>query len=257
MSGATKPNRWSARRWCCTILILFCVQVLAVFLISHKGSSKNVEKTKTTFRLLTKPLSEVEAFSSLFATDPTVFVLASSRGFSGGTWLKMPAQDYAIADWDEPARWLELNREQLGSVFTNFLRGTEVSSLQIAEKLPARFAAAEESPRNPTASRFLIEGALNKRPLLSSLNPPVWPHTDILRNSIVQISVSGAGDVVLARLLSRSGFSAADQKAVAIARELRFKPVNNGDGASNLTIGKVIFQWETVPAPTNAVSEFE
>jgi hypothetical protein len=169
----------------------------------------------------------------------------------------MPVQDYAIADWDEPARWLELNYDQLGKVFTNFLRGAEVAPLQIAQKIPARFHVDEEVPRNPTSSRFVIEGGLNQRAVVSSPNLPVWPHTDILRNSAVQISVNGAGDVILARLFSRSGSPAADQKAVALARELTFKPVNIGDGATNFTVGKVIVQWETVPAPTNAVSEFE
>lgn len=257
MMQPVTPTRWSARRWFGAILILFGVQVLAIALISQKLTLKEHVTGKTSFRLLTKPVSHAEIFSSLLANDPTVFVLPSTHGFSGNTWLKMPVQDYAIADWDEPARWLELNYDQLGNVFTNFLRGAEVVPLQIAEKIPVRFHLDEEVPRNPTSSRFVIEGGLNQRAIVSSPNLPVWPHTDILRNSVVQISINGAGEVILARLFSRSGLSVADQKAVALARELIFKPVDTGDGATNFTVGKVVFQWETVPAPTNAVSEFE
>jgi hypothetical protein len=70
----------------------------------------------------------------------------------------------------------------------------------------------------------------------------------------VQLLVNEAGDVVSAVLLPPdSGYAAtdqydqADQRALELARAARFAP------APRLTMGRMIFNWHTVPPPaTNA-----
>jgi TonB family protein len=56
--------------------------------------------------------------------------------------------------------------------------------------------------------------------------------------------VDPAGNVVSAILLESSTFDAADQRALQLARNLRFAP------APRLMLGEIIFNWHTVP--TNA-----
>jgi hypothetical protein len=56
--------------------------------------------------------------------------------------------------------------------------------------------------------------------------------------------------------MNRSGLTAADDEALAVSRQLLFKPVNEGYGSTNLVAGLVRFNWITVAAP-NAPNEFE
>jgi TonB family protein len=57
----------------------------------------------------------------------------------------------------------------------------------------------------------------------------------------VQVLVDAAGNVVSTVLLTPSGYDAADQRALELARALRFTP------SSSLTFGRIIFNWHTVP----------
>ncbi len=254
---SNQRNGWGHRRWWFVIVVLFGMQLGLLFLISEKVLPAKPAPKKTAVLMLTKRFSENETFSNLLIPNPTVFVTANARGFSGEAWLNMPPQDYSIPDWDEPSRLLEINADRLGEVFTNFLRGTPETEVQIADKISTDLISFEEGTNRLAVSRFMFEGDIAKRPLLSIPELPIWPYTDVLRSTVVQLSVNGSGEVVFARLLSRCGLSTADQRAITIARELQFKPVNGSNAARNLMEGKIIFQWETVAAPTNTVSEFE
>jgi hypothetical protein len=79
---------------------------------------------------------------------------------------------------------------------------------------------------------------------------PDWPFPDVIAPSKVQVLVDAAGNVVSTILLPPgSGFTTADQydvadqRAIELARALRFKP------AAHLTVGRIIFNWHTVPPP--------
>jgi TonB family protein len=72
---------------------------------------------------------------------------------------------------------------------------------------------------------------------------PSWPYADVLAPSVVQAVVDAPGNVVSTVLLSPSGYDAADQRALELARAMRFTP------SSHLTIGRMIFNWHTVPPP--------
>ena len=73
---------------------------------------------------------------------------------------------------------------------------------------------------------------------------------DVIAPSKVQLLVNEAGNVISAVLLPPdSGYIAADQydradqRALELARAARFAP------SSRLTIGRMIFNWHTVPPP--------
>jgi TonB family protein len=70
----------------------------------------------------------------------------------------------------------------------------------------------------------------------------------LLANSVVEVAVDPAGQVVDARLLApRSGSAEADNTALALAHGLRFKPV----GSPAPVWGRAVFEWQTLE-PTNA-----
>ena len=111
----------------------------------------------------------------------------------------------------------------------------------------------------PQQSRIRIQGALARRELLSRLQPPSWPHSEILSNTTVQLVVDASGQPFSATLLSRSGLAAADESALRMVTEARFKPLPLPTGLAartgsvgkgeDLTWGRIIFEWHTLPVP--------
>ena len=89
-----------------------------------------------------------------------------------------------------------------------------------------------------------IEGELAQRQLPSEISLTNWPYADVLQPCVVQVLVDAAGNVVSTVILTSSGYDAADQRALELARALSFKP------ASRLAVGRVIFNWHTVPPAT-------
>jgi hypothetical protein len=97
-------------------------------------------------------------------------------------------------------------------------------------------------------STMQIEGELAQRQLPSEISLTNWPYADVIAPSKVQALVDAAGNVVSTVLLPPdNGFTAADyydaanQRALEIARSLRFTP------SSSPTFGRIIFNWHTVP----------
>ena len=225
-------------------------------LLSERRPRVTSDSGRLAVRLVTRPISEREVFSTLMASHPTVFVLANDRGFSAKAWLEMRPQDFSIPDWDEPVRWLQLSVPALGSVFTNFIPNGDIVAPQIADKLPLPEVFPAEPSSVPLVSTFHLRGPVASRALKADLPIPVWQTNDVLRSSEVEINVDGGGNVILARLRSRSGLTTADDKAIELTRQLTFKPVNHGAESTNLVAGVVRFDWVTVAAP-NVPNEFE
>lgn len=119
----------------------------------------------------------------------------------------------------------------------------------------------------PQKSSLRIEGGLAGRRLLTALDLPAWPartnsaaELDMLTNSVIQAVVDSEGKPVSVTLLipSGSGLQAADEYALAQARNFRFEPLPQADGQSDaphslagLTWGTLIFEWCTRGAITN------
>jgi TonB family protein len=80
--------------------------------------------------------------------------------------------------------------------------------------------------------------------LLNEINLPSLQDNDVIAPSEVQALVDAGGDVVSTVLLESSGFQNADDKALELARSLRFTP------SSGLTFGKLVFNWRTIPVTT-------
>ena len=101
-------------------------------------------------------------------------------------------------------------------------------------------------------SALRIEGALAQRRLLSPPELPAWMKPDLLVASVVQLLVDASGKTISAVLLPPgNGYNDADQAALSLARSARFEPL--ADSPTNLTVGTLTFEWQTLPMPaTNA-----
>ena len=191
--------------------------------------------------------------------DPTLFALPSRHGFSGSAWTLTPHAEYVATDWTEPLRPLPLPAEKLGASFRQLVRDTRTAPLAPAEKIE-RPIAALEFPADffalPARSLLRIEGAIAGRELAAPPDLPSWPNADVLGASAVRVLVDAGGDVVSTVLLTSSTSSAADQKALELARGAQFAPLADSEKTrrehplAGLVSGKMIFQWHTVaPGP--------
>ncbi len=88
--------------------------------------------------------------------------------------------------------------------------------------------------------------------MTTSLALPSLPDDDVIPPSRIQVLVDQSGRIVSAILLPSTDSTeaiqrcdAADQRALGIAKQLRFNP------ARQLDLGEILFSWHTVPMHSN------
>jgi hypothetical protein len=253
-----EPQRWPANRWYGLIALVLAAQFVFIFWL---GKPQPVVHRPPADLAPLLQLTGTGAVQVLAFNDPTLFALPHQESFSGSAWLTIPLQEFAPFVWSEPPRFLSLAKDELAADFESFMTTNQPEGLPAVEQpeLTLKLPEVEESPSLPDRSRLRLTGALAGRRLLVSPTLPSWPSADILTNSVVQMLVDTDGKPVSATLLSKSGFSEADQHAVREAYRARFEPLNPGDPnnpLAGLTWGQLIFEWHTLPLPaTNSPPE--
>ena len=194
--------------------------------------------------------------------DPTLFVWANEKGFSGAAWSRIPTVNYQLADRTEPPQLLALPAGEPGTALQRLAQTNPAAHLQTTDKLEPRASPAELLP--PTTSltarsSLRVEGELAARQLLSVPELPVRTNADLLASSVVQLMVDGDGQTISAALLAGSGDREADRYALDLAKHARFNSLRVSgpdrllEKAAPVTWGKLVFDWHTMPMPpTNA-----
>lgn len=242
---------WSWRRWLMFIALVFAVQLALIFAF---GERKPIAPRAVTN---VPELAFVTGSSEwLLLNDPTLFALPNRKGFAGPAWLEPPRVEFHRLEWTEPPRPLPLPVTELGATFSQFMQTNRFTTFQFELKPPPQFTApvVPVEPVLAKASTFRIEGGLARRRLLTPMKLSSWPYADVVAPSKVQVLVNAAGNVVSAVLLppynplaTAGHYDATDQRALELARAARFAP------SSNLTIGRLVFDWHSVaPAATNS-----
>jgi TonB family protein len=255
MSPATKPPDWTRGRFLSLVGILFALQAGLILLFGERQhSAAPAAPASGHLRLLDTPLTPDQLSKTFFAIDPTVFPLPSPHGFSEHAWLHLSGQQYEVPSETEAPEWLTNNAARLGTNFPLLSRPKSLVPFGLADQDGSEpdpwplFLTPEELK---TQSRFEIRGELAARQITPPAELRAWPagpSAQLLSNSVVQIAVDAAGQVVAARLLARSGSADADTNALATARSLRFRPA-----FSPAPIwGRAVFEWQTAEQ-TNAI----
>jgi hypothetical protein len=230
------------------IAFVFAAHVAVVFLFGEKKPA--VPRAVTNVPMLSLAS---EADELLALNDPTLFALPHQRDFASAAWLKPSEVKSPSFRWTEPPRWLPLSADDLGATFGRLMRTNHFASypLDFRPALTLSAPVLPVQPMLPQNSTMQIEGELARRQLSVQINLTNWPVAEVIAPSVVQVLVDMAGKVISTVLLPPgNGFTAtdqyndADQRALAIARTLRFTP------SSDLTIGRIIFNWHTVPPGT-------
>ncbi len=245
------PTSTNQNRWLIWVAVIFAAQLALLWLWGDHRPAPAPVRSTASFHLLTKPLSDDQLAATIFASHPTLFSEPSRHGFSGSAWLHGPTQNYETPERTESPHWLELQPDRLGKSWP--------AAPTKRSDIPYELAGQSEPPVDlmlmnlppeqvRTNSSVRIEGALESRQLNSSAILPAWPSSQLVNNTVIQLAVNGAGEVVSTVLLGRSGLPAADAKAMDLALNLRFRP--SGTSLSGIIRGKAVFTWQTVPEMT-------
>ena len=251
---SSAPSSWKAQGWLAAVAAIFLLQFLFIYFLSARShGSTRLPSTPFLLQISSAPLTEANFSKVFLASDPALFALPGTHGFSGAAWLKNPVRSYDagnLFEQKEPPFWLTLNVGQLGNGINQFVRTNTVAPMLRAEDSAPRIQTrllivADETKTN---SQLRIEGELAARQLLSSQELASWPHTNILSNTVAQVAVNQNGLVILSRLLWKSGSEQADRSAMETARQFQFvrdkRPI---------VWGNLIFDWHTLPIDaTNA-----
>ncbi len=182
--------------------------------------------------------------------DPTLFALPHPRDFASVIRRQAPALEQLSFHWAEPPGELPSPADDLGTVFSAFMQTNRFASLELQLK-PPLIVSTPVLPIEPVLARgstLLVQGDLARRPMLNQIDLPSLPWNDVIVPSKVQVVVDTAGNVVSTVLLpsdnpleAASHLDDADRRALELARTARFAP------AQYLTVGRLIFNWHTVP----------
>jgi hypothetical protein len=240
-----QESSWTRRRFFGVVGALFVLQAGLILLFGERSRPRPLLSAPAVrFRALEASLDERQLLRQFFVGDPAVFSLPSHHGFSGRGWLDQRPLEYQAENQFEPPIWLPLGTALLGTNFSNLLAGSEAIPGGLAdqqalheEPLPAFLAPEIIS----TQSVFRLEGGLGDRLQGAGPDLPLQPSEKLLTNSVVQIAVDPAGEVVAARLDAPCGSPEADADAVAKARALRFRAAPS----EATQWGEAVFQWQT------------
>jgi hypothetical protein len=240
---------WSKRKWFIVIAIIFAAHIAIIFTLGERK------------QIVPRPVTNVpnlkladNSGQMLALDDPTLFALPHLEGFAGPALRIQQLGQFRRQDWTEKPRWLEMPAENLGATFSRFMQTNYFAGHPLNFKPQPKLNTPPAEPVLAQNSTLKIVGGLTQRRLLNEIDLPSLQYSDVIAPSKVQVLVDTSGDVVSAVLLpSENSIEAAgraaigDTTALQIALKLRFAP------SSQLTLGKLIFNWHTVPiAATNA-----
>jgi hypothetical protein len=250
-AGNQEPRAWTARRWWTMVALVLMIHVSLIFALG----ARKLRPVRTVSHV---PVLHWAAANDEFIAlnDPTLFALPQANDFGAAIRTQTPAFNPRPIYWTEPAGWPPLAPEPPDRTFGR-LQQSNAPPVALLDFEPApQFddpaVPALSALRQPSTLR--LRGELAGRLLLAPPSLPAWPAADVIAPSKVQVLVDPAGGVVSAVLLppdigleSDLHDDQADQAALSLARAARFAP------ATRLTVGQMVFNWQTVPLPaTNA-----
>jgi hypothetical protein len=247
ITSVRKENGWSVARWLALIVGFFVLQFGFLYVVSERPLAESqLRGPRIIARMLPGNLTEGRVSENFFTSDPLLFPLASQHGFSGKGWMTMRRPNYELPEEIEPPHWLGLRADKLGVVAPAepkaelpFQLGHETSPQ--TEALPV-FVPTISARTN---SLVRVDSTLRERAIGLPFALPARPSSEVLSNTVVDIAVNGAGEVVASRLALSSNSKVADREALNKSKLLRFRPLN----AVGTIWGQAIFEWETTAHP--------
>lgn len=178
--ATTPPQPWSRQRWAAVTTVIVVVKISLLFLFSEKSPAvSRAPASGTHISLVLDPVVGEHVLEILGANDPTLFALASPRGFSGAGWLNPPPRQHRLQEWTEPDPELPQAAPAATITLSSFLR-TNLSGMEVtAEKLaPDLRSLALPLLVLPLLTTNLSPPETSRPQVARSRAPPVWSPLD-------------------------------------------------------------------------------
>ena len=257
MNGAaTEPRAWTGLR----LFIVTVIAAIAQVALIYWTSDPKPFHPRTAIERPAVQLASLAPNELIALTDPTIFSRAHAEGFSGPAWLTVRVQPPDSDTNTAPLQWLGLASARLGETLRDSVRVNPSGSLSIAPRPQPALTQSSTVPELAMATVSFVElkDALAARALTNFPSLPSQSNADILLPSEVQVLVDARGNPISVVLLRSSGLKTADQLAVSLARSAQFTPLREArphgleEPTKGTVLGRMIFHWHTVPAPTAA-----
>jgi TonB family protein len=239
ISEFKREPRWPLRRWLMFIALVLVAHVAAIFIFGEYRFPRPRP-------VINAPQIQVagNAAEWIALDDPTLFVLPHAADFDRVT---MPSAPPPAFRWTEAPRWLPLSAQNLGAAFARFMQTNSFDAYPLDFKPSPKMNVSSMSlaPAVAGGSTLRMDNSLAARRLSGEVALPDLPYSDVIRPTKVQAAVNADGSVLSVVLLDSSGYKDADERALEIARAIRFKP------SRHPTIGQMSFDWRTVPPAAN------
>lgn len=188
--------------------------------------------------------------------DPSLGSLPSLRGFSRQVWARSFTVTQNPQQWKFEPAFLEATAP---APFQSLLNLAPLADAvqSLTEKAPAE---SEEPPVEPIGSTLAANqtvlhavGALEGRVVIRSPQLPALTSETPLRPTRLRVGVASDGTVRYATLERSCGDEAVDSRALDLARQVRFEPLEAGV-SEPMSWGVIKFLWATAPpgSTTNA-----
>jgi TonB family protein len=239
----TQPTRRQSRanlHWVLMALGLTALQAAAIFALSDRSTLQELAR---------KPVPRVRVATWDIGTllaDPRLLALPTEHGFAGIGWRKASDPQYVAQDWTEPMPWL--GQSETGLVRTLFAAEAAGIGRGVTADKPSPQFAANALPALPLAEQTVVRldatGAHWEwaEPLVA----PAISHSNILSETVVQVTADRSGQVFSAVVLKSSGLKAADQQAIELARTARFRITPGAADPEDWAWARLVFQWRTL-----------
>jgi len=185
---------------------LFLAHAAAIFRFSDATRPRRGVRVTALFYLSLDAKSDQRVAELTAGRDPTLFALPHARGFSGGAWLSFQPEIPKLSNWSAPPEWLALPLDQLGNSLHEYVATNRVAEEHLLSSLRAPKNVEVRIPDEPiiTNTTVRVEGPLAARKLVGVLALPSATNTDVLRRTVVTVSVNGDGVVETASLARES-----------------------------------------------------
>jgi TonB family protein len=226
MKDGVRVARRTGMSWLGVVLGLVGLQAGLIAWLSDRSEWVTTERPATMAVRLDRVSPTVPI------ADPTLLALPSGAGFAGSAWRQASRPRYESRGWSEGPAWLGAREAPLGRSLLE-TRRPEIGRGLTAEKPVPDLVRREVRPvRLPERTLVRLEGELARLEPMTALTAAALTHSNILTETVVELTVHPDGQVLSAIVLKSAGLRAADERALELARAMRFVPRVWGDARS-------------------------
>ena len=230
-----QPRSWNPTRWGLAIGLALGLEIFGLVRWTHwPGADAPPPSTSVQLELPESTVSANLWNDELRNADPTFLAIPGQDAFSRAAERGIPLTEYALNEYPDAPVWLPHESTiQIPRMVAPAVPRIPMEPIQIT---------GEQSPPHLLPNHSWAESRQPGRKLVMPIAPSTWTSSEVLRPTVVGVSVNEQGEVLSARIIESNGLAVADEEALALSRLARFEPLDT----ANLSLGDhgTITSWE-------------